>query len=43
MYSWNMMNNQIAVHRTYRSLGDAVVAAALLMTMLEKTDRSRRR
>jgi hypothetical protein len=42
MYSKNMMNREIAVHRTYHSLADVVVAVSLLMTTLEKTGRSRR-
>jgi hypothetical protein len=43
MYSRNMMNRQIVVHRTYRSLADVVAAVTLLITMFEKTGRSRRR
>jgi hypothetical protein len=43
MYSQNMMNRQIVVHRTYRLLADVVAAVTLLITMFEKTGRSRRR
>jgi hypothetical protein len=43
MYLQNMMNRQIAVHRMYHLLTDVVAAVTLLMTMLEKTDRSRGR
>jgi hypothetical protein len=43
MYSQNMMNRQIAVHHMYHSLADVVASVMLLMTMLEKTSRSRRR
>jgi hypothetical protein len=43
MYSQNMMNRQTAVDRTYRLFADIVVAVTLLMTILEKTGRSRRR
>jgi hypothetical protein len=39
----NMMDRQIAVHCTYRSFAGEVAAVTLLMTTLEKTDRSRRR
>jgi hypothetical protein len=35
MYSQNMMNRETAVHRTYRSLADVVIAVTLLMTTLE--------
>jgi hypothetical protein len=41
MYSQNMMNNQRGAHCMYRSLADVVAAITLLMTMLEKTGRSR--
>jgi hypothetical protein len=37
MYSQNMMNRQIAVHRMYHSFAGEVAAVTLLMTMLEKT------
>jgi hypothetical protein len=37
MYSQNMMNMEIALHGTYRSLADVVIAKTLLMTTLEKT------
>jgi hypothetical protein len=43
IYSQNMMNRQIAVHRTYRSFAGEVATVTLLMTTLEKTGRSRLR
>jgi hypothetical protein len=42
MYSQNMMNRQTSIHGTYRSFAGEVAAVTLLMTTLEKTDRSRR-
>jgi hypothetical protein len=42
MCSHNMMNRQTVACRTYRSFTDVVATVTLLMTILEKTGRSRR-